>query len=647
MRTTVLVIAICFLLAVASATVTVWLVKKMNPDSLLVGSENMPHQPARTAQALNTWYSSAYSFPSEPLFAYPGAFKLTEAGLEIGIPQVITTEKLVAAPFIRWCSVRGNEPIIHATVQEYTDWGITIAFETNAGKWHAQITQGSPVVYLSNLTSDLQIICEPSVTIRTNTARAVFSQLGAQGALLIQSQDNQPVQIASQPYNWKLSSKTQQYRISLLPDESTEMIALFFDQPWNPIVSSQISWEVSETVVQTVYDLRTQLNTAPLITLFPHHVTHLEQQLPVLATYPSVLGPLRLVQTSHFSTSLPKPNLQMQFSENENPADWHLIQTAIREDAKQYAFETPPAGVYFKGTWIGALTSLVQLSKLYGVEPEHTQLLNRLESELHGSQSQFSYDTTNRLFSANNPEFGHEQGNDHHFHYGYYLRALAVLVAEKPELLSKYADTAENMLADIAQPIETDRYPKLHYFSPFAGHSWADANGKFADGNNQESTSEALQAWYAVWLWGTVTDQPEIVDLGSWLYAQELSATQSYWYGQDNPFPNGYEHTMASLVWGGKREFATWFSPQPLHIHGIQWLPLTPASAYSLSQLPLKESIAELDVLEDNPVKHEWGDLYVAALASFNTTKAVQLLPNLSGFLGTKSRAVLYGFLLQ
>ncbi len=610
-------------------------------------SVNSTHQQPRTAVALNKWFSGAYSFPSEPLFVYPGAFRLTTAGLEIGIPQVTATEKLLSAPFIRWCSVRGNEPVTNATVAQHTDWGITLAFETGGGTWRTHITQGSPIVYISDLTTPLHITCEPSILPSTHTARAVFAQPGSKGALLFQSSDGSAMQATEMPYSWQLSSATNQYRVSILPDESEQTLSLFSGHGWNQVVSTEISWESSDKEVLTTYDLQTSSNQLPLITLLPHQAANVAEDVQVLASYDSVLGPLQLVSKLRFTTRLPLPDLPLQFTAATDTTDRALIIAAIRRDTQRYLSEAPPDGVYFKGTWIGALTTLMQLSQLYAVEPEQSQLQNRLESVLIENLEGFSYDAENRLFLAANPEFGHEKGNDHHFHYGYYLRAMAVLSAKNPALLAEFQPIAKAMISDIAQDKELKEYPRLHYFSPYEGHSWADAQGKFADGNNQESTSEALQAWYGVKLWGEVTGQSELVTLGSWLYAQELSATQNYWYAAANPFPSGYERTMASLVWGGKREFNTWFSVHPLHIHGIQWLPLTPASVYGLAQLPLAEATAELERLEPNPAGHEWGDLYVSILAFIDPNRARSLIPTVTTFAGTKSEAVFLQFALR
>jgi len=62
----------------------------------------------------------------------------------------------------------------------------------------------------------------------------------------------------------------------------------------------------------------------------------------------------------------------------------------------------------------------------------------------------------------------------------------------------------ELLIKDIANWDRNDtRFPFLRNFDPYEGHSWASGHAGFADGNNQESSSEAINAWQAIILWGS------------------------------------------------------------------------------------------------------------------------------------------------
>jgi endoglucanase Acf2 len=131
--------------------------------------------------------------------------------------------------------------------------------------------------------------------------------------------------------------------------------------------------------------------------------------------------------------------------------------------------------------------------------------------------------------------------------------------------------------ADRADPL----FPFLRNFDPYAGHSWASGHAKFADGNNNESSSEAMNAWCGLILWGEATGDRALRDLGVFLYTTEMTAVHEYWFdvhGENHP--KKYPASVVTMVWGGKGANATWFSNKPELVHGINWLPLHGGSLY-------------------------------------------------------------------
>ena len=58
----------------------------------------------------------------------------------------------------------------------------------------------------------------------------------------------------------------------------------------------------------------------------------------------------------------------------------------------------------------------------------------------------------------------------------------------------------------------------------YDGHSWASGIFAFADGKNQESTSESVNGWYAIYLWGEATNNARVRDLGRLMTALEIRA---------------------------------------------------------------------------------------------------------------------------
>lgn len=133
---------------------------------------------------------------------------------------------------------------------------------------------------------------------------------------------------------------------------------------------------------------------------------------------------------------------------------------------------------------------------------------------------------------------------------------------------------------------DDEMFPFLRSFDVYAGHSWASGHGAFGDGNNQESSSEAMNFASAAILWGEITGQPEIRDLGIYLYTTEAAAIHQYWFDVDEEvFPPGYSYNALGIVWGSKGGHTTWFGLQPEFIHGINILPVHSGSFY-LGQHP-------------------------------------------------------------
>jgi endo-1,3(4)-beta-glucanase len=149
--------------------------------------------------------------------------------------------------------------------------------------------------------------------------------------------------------------------------------------------------------------------------------------------------------------------------------------------------------------------------------------------------------------------------------------------------------------------------PPLRAFNAYLGSSAASGFAPFADGNNQESSSEAVAAWEAMARWGTVRGNAEMTAHGVTHYALEAATARLYWLGTGLTRPPGYAHRTAGIVWDAKVDYATWFDPKPESILGIQLLPLTAGSFY---RGPSADREAELG---DRP--RVWGDLFAADLA--------------------------------
>ena len=194
----------------------------------------------------------------------------------------------------------------------------------------------------------------------------------------------------------------------------------------------------------------------------------------------------------------------------------------------------------------------------------------------------FGFDPDWKGIVGQTPAFGSELFNDHHFHYGYFLYAAGVLAAHDPSVIEDLRPVMTLLAADIAGSADTGITPQWRPYDAYASHSWAAGTSEFADGNNQESSSEAVTAWAGLQLWAQAAKDPALEREAAWLLGSEAHAATTYWTNLDttNPVYDGFEHGVMGINWGGKRDYATWFSAEPSAILGIQLIPMSPSSGY-------------------------------------------------------------------
>lgn len=168
--------------------------------------------------------------------------------------------------------------------------------------------------------------------------------------------------------------------------------------------------------------------------------------------------------------------------------------------------------------------------------------------------------------------------NDHHFHYGYFVYASAVLCMLDEDFREQYGAMAREVARDYANWQRSADESWFRTLDPYCGHSFAGGLGNGGNGNGQESTSEAIQGWGGVWMLGAALGDQEMLEAGIFGYTLETRAAAEYWFdrGRRNIDFTKYQHpyccnlTMQGVGWW------TWFSGDPVWMHSIQWLPISP-----------------------------------------------------------------------
>jgi endoglucanase Acf2 len=217
----------------------------------------------------------------------------------------------------------------------------------------------------------------------------------------------------------------------------------------------------------------------------------------------------------------------------------------------------------------------------------------------------FAYYPRRKGLVGFNVSYGSQHFTDVHFHYGYFVTAAALSCQLAPDFAARYGDMARLVARAYANPDRKDRrFPFFRTFDLWRGHSFADGNG-FPDGNNQESTGEAVQSWAGLILLGEALGDPELAAAGVMGYTFESRANVEYWFDpHDDVFPAAYPHNACGMIWCNSIVWGTWFTASPAWIYGIQWIPSGPHAAFydrdrGFIKKAYADAVRELEAFEE------------------------------------------------
>jgi endo-1,3(4)-beta-glucanase len=205
-----------------------------------------------------------------------------------------------------------------------------------------------------------------------------------------------------------------------------------------------------------------------------------------------------------------------------------------------------------------------------------------------------------------NQEFGNAVYNDHYFHWGYFIYGAAVVAHFDSAWKTAYQSKVNDVIRDIANPSPSgDPYfTQFRHLDWYEGHSWAAGLQANGDGRNQESTSEAVNAWYGINLWGLATSQSDLRNVGRYLQALETRAAQLYWQmpSYNNVYPAPFNtQKVIPLLFANKAFNGTWFGLSDDILVGIETLPFTPASHELLPESWMAETYPAILADNDTP----------------------------------------------
>lgn len=360
----------------------------------------------------------------------------------------------------------------------------------------------------------------------------------------------------------------------------------------------------------------TSLSGSGLVWCLPHHQVTLDsetrkKEAPKLCLDSPTKGVMKAYLTNTLSMEVENLPEEIGFmpwtsvagfgQANYSKQTIKLISEAAQKDLQQDVLAAADVdSMYFGGKQLDKYAHIAYVSHFIlrdsnttkVILPKIKQAIEKYAKNLQ--QFPLKYDTSwGGLISSAKPEqdFGNSNYNDHHFHYGYHVHAIALVGSIDPEWL--YANDnlvlnyALTMIRDYANPSSQDPYfPQSRNFDWFHGHSFAHGIFPSGDGKNEESSSEDYHSIYAVKLFGKLIGNQTMEQEANLILAIMRSSLNMYMlYSDDNTIqpPNFIGNKVSGILFENKIDFATFFGRGTVSdefIHGIHMLPITPISSY-------------------------------------------------------------------
>ncbi|MDX2021375.1 MAG: glycosyl hydrolase [Deltaproteobacteria bacterium] len=592
-----------------------------HPPSNFAGVPVMPKFSPGTTQmpVSNDWWSSLlwqFDFQgkpnpySQPLFAHPLAAQAQADGLSIGYPDVAEVkERTFLYPFKPDLLVGVNGLAApRTTVEAYGDWTVTAAWRNEAkegafAQLLATLGHGLPFVYLTaqggnallHATAEVQLWYDkPGVMGLTINDHhyGVFTPAGAHWSR------------QARAFTSNLNGKDF-FSVAVLPDNTPATLALYQRHAFAFVKNSRVAWTYDRKSARVSsrfsFDIENKqagpgFSSDPLVALYPHQWKHTSQKLAPF-TYASSRGTMKVAETSTFSTDLAFHGVLPALAAPPVDDDFYVksdLQDAVRAELRR-ADLFPPGpeqtnGTYWNGKSLMRVAQLAWIADQIGDGESRDRAVaavrKQMEAWFDGQPPEaFFYESHWRTLLGTPAEYrtGWEM-NDHHFHYGYFLYAAATLAKFDPSWVQPeaYGQMVDLLMKDAANTDRDDtQFPFLRHFDPYAGHSWANGPSLFAEGNNEESSSEDVNFAVGVLLWGALTQRPEVEALGAYLYTNVVAAIENYWFNMDHDvFPAAFKKPVVAMVWGSGGKYDTWWDRNPIYVHGINMLPFSGGSLY-------------------------------------------------------------------
>ena len=570
----------------------------------------------------NSWISGMVLQKSpQPVYPMPLSFLAKDTGFEIGLPTVQSTATTITG---------GHQPGITATVDSATHVNLTRYDKVSATLAYTDgsqqlgtltLAEGSPFVfYRANMDSILHIADIASIT---DHSSSYLRYTKAGHDYVVTAQNGAKISINGSTGALSMS-KGSFATFYALPNSGSDKLRAFADNELQSVGTKNS--RVNNNTIQTTFIYKTA-NNKPTV-FVPMTYSQLSSKDSPLLVYDSIYGPMKAVSGTSFTTYVPAitPSNQLDLSHLSGTHKQQVVASLASDVAKTSITATDS---YYAGKQLARAATLLSIAE----QLHQTDVATKLKAVLNDAFAKrlngqyFYYDTTLKGIAAQTKAFGSEDFNDHHFHYGYFIYAASILGKYDHAFLEKSQKFINLLIADIASPTASSAFPIERNYDPYAAHSWAAGLAPFADGNNQESSSEAINAWNGVALWAQLIHNDQLKSSAEWMLANEAATAKAAWRTVDTsqPYLKDFSSPLTSLNFGGKRTYATFFSNEANTKLGIQLIPMSPMMLQFASDAKAIDKSISTSI-QDDDYNVALGDYDLMYLALSNPQKARELI---------------------
>lgn len=634
--------------SVGKGSYTTTLPEGSNVPSSSAGQPVTPRVSSEFNQLIQTndyWSNLIYPFTGSnhlnQTLIHPLSLESSQSGFKLGYLNTNTTFNDYYAFSannsieISIAGVTSNRTSTHS----YGDWTFSAKMEFENASLIATTGHGLPYTFFDVTGGDIQITSSSNFSIWNNVNEVIGLTIdGVHYALFAPTGSTwSGTQILTSSLNGKgfLS-------VAVLPDPSAETLEFYREHAYAQVTNSSVSWDYNESsadltstfTYETVLRDSTVGNSDETLTALYRHQWINTADVLTNYTYVSPRGDMKVFEGNSFSTTTRFSGILPSL-----PDEGNYDRIKLLEFVQLVASEDLPIdNTYDNGKQMGRFLEVVHIADQLGAISERDYLLAELKLRLEswftagGEQEYYYNDTWNTLIGYPDSFGSSREINDHHFHAAYAIKAAATIAQYDSSWASQ--ENWGGMVNLIIQDAnnwnrEDELFPFLRNFDAYAGHAWASGHGDHSfgntrPGNNQESSSESINFASASILWGEITGQQEIRDLGIFLYANETEAIDQYWFDIDNEvFPVDFTKKALGRVWGNGGDHNTWFSSEPEFVHGINFLPINAGSFY-LGKNPeyIIENYNEL-LAERVGLPIHWKDVFWQYLSMSNADLAL------------------------